>query len=159
MWFFFFFFLFVFVVRLQIYLPMGTFRCNGVLHVFVVRWRNLPVPALALESTQAQGLWLSVLSICTVDCPSVPHCLCPLYVQLTVPTCRIVCAPCLYSSQCPVWLSVPYVCTVDCPSVPPVWLNVPSECCWQCTTVSRLTGCQCPSVREPLLALISVKCC
>ena len=29
---------------------MGSFHCNGVLPALVVRWRTLPVSALALES-------------------------------------------------------------------------------------------------------------
>ena len=42
------------LLRLELYQnmssgPMGSFRCNGVLRVYVVRWRTLPVPALALR--------------------------------------------------------------------------------------------------------------
>ena len=81
---------------------MGSFHCNGVLHAFVVRWRTLRVPALAVEPVGEYhsvshgvcplSLWLFVPSERTVDsapmcAPCVTGCLCPLKGQLTVPHC------------------------------------------------------------------------
>ena len=52
----------------------------------------------AVRYRQAHCLWLPVLSLCTVDCSSVPHCVCPLSAWLSVPSVHSLSNPRLVAS-------------------------------------------------------------